>query len=49
MSAINVFTQTTIPNVTEVKASKWSVSFKMPNNRTYSYYLKGNNGGLKEI
>jgi hypothetical protein len=49
MSAINVFVQTTIPHVTEVKASKWAVSFKMPNNRTYSYFLKGNSGGLMEV
>ena len=33
----------------DAKASKWSVSFKLPNNRWYSYYLKGNTGGWKRI
>lgn len=38
-----------ITDADDVKAGKWSVSFKLPNNRWYSYYLKRNTGGWKRI
>lgn len=33
----------------DIKTGKWSVSFKLPNSRWYSYYLKGSTGGWKRI
>jgi hypothetical protein len=38
-----------IPEADDIKATKWLVSFRLPNNRWYSYYLKGSSGGWKRI
>ncbi len=38
-----------IPDADDVVAGKWLVTFRLPNNRWYSYFLKGNTGGWKRI
>ena len=38
-----------IPDADVIKAEKWLVSFRLPNNRSYSYFTKGNTGGWKRI
>jgi hypothetical protein len=38
-----------ITDADDVVAGKWLVTFRLPNNRWYSYYLKGSTGGWKRI
>lgn len=42
-------TKAVLPTADDIKASKWMVTFKLPNNRWYAYYLKGGNGGWKRV